>query len=79
MADYVEIDPLSLVDGAYEVAVDLAASEPSTHEIILVAPNPEIKRLWEKQYPGINVYLSEKVPVQSLPSPAHFDSVRRYT
>jgi len=37
-------------------------TETSPLQTSLVATTPKQKKLWEKQYPGVKVYLSKKLP-----------------
>lgn len=43
---------------------------PSEHrEVVLIAPNKEIKQIWEKEYPGIKVILQENHKGYYVPAP----------
>jgi predicted component of type VI protein secretion system len=42
-------------------------AEKGFAETVLVAPNVQIQKLWRKQYPGIKVLLSERLPI-NLPT-----------
>lgn len=48
---------------------------PINFQTVLVAPNKRVQKQWQKEYPGIEVLLSERCPVV-LPNQSKLRKVR---